>query len=212
MTALKRSIAAAVVCVAVRVGPAAAAQIELPRAEYSSPRMLGMGGAFTAVSSDRNLFFTNPAGLAYVPRLEIGFEFLPVSLNNNSIDAISFFTDNRETFEALNTLSDEQQAQFYDDLLDDIGGQRSEASAHIPVWVFVPAPEGSARPHLGFGLFARAGTEFLSVNGASGVPIATFDLDLQYTGIASAAYSWDQLLPGRLTAGGSFKMTTGGCR
>ena len=180
------------------------AEIQVDRAQYFSPRLLGMGGAFTAVSDDRNLFFMNPAGLAYARR-SIGFEFLPVNINNNSISALNFYSDNNDTIDNLDNLSDEDQAAFFDDLLGEIGGKTSRASAHFPLWVTLPA-QGGGMPHLGFGFFARGSTDALAINGASGVPVASLGLDVQYTGIASAAYSWADVLPGLLSLGGSLKI------
>ncbi len=194
-------VCAVVLASAIHVG---AAEIDLERAQYFSPRLLGMGGAFTAVSNDRNLFFMNPAGLAYSQR-SIGFEFLPVSINNNGINAINFYSDNNNTIEDLDSLSDEEQAAFFDDLLNEIGGKSSRASAHFPLWVTLPS-RSAGMPHLGFGFFARGATDALALNGASGVPVANLTLDIAYTGIASAAYSWDTLLPGLLSFGGSLKI------
>ena len=181
-----------------------AADFGLDRAEYFSPRLFGMGGAFTAVSNDRNLYFTNPSGLAYTQR-NIGFEFLPIRINNNAISAIDFYSRNDKTVENLENLSDEQQAAFFDDLLTELGGKTSRASAHLPIWVSLPSND-RGRPHLGFGFFVRGASDFLTVNGASGVPLADLGVDVQYTWIATSAYRWDALLPGRLSIGGSVKV------
>jgi len=94
-------------------------------------------------------------------------------------------------------------------VLQDIGGDQAEAQAHFPLWLLVPAPEGSRLPSLGFGFFARGYSEFLALPGASGVPTATYNISQQYTGIATAAYSWSNLaslLPGKLSAGASLKI------
>ena len=198
-------IVASATCVGIPAGESHAGDFDLNRAQYFNPRLFGMGGAFTAVSNDRNLYFMNPSGLAHAQR-NIGFEFLPVRINNNAISAINFYSKNDKTVQDLENLSDEEQAAFFDDLLAEIGGKTSRASAHLPIWVSLPSSGQGRVPHLGFGFFARGGSDFLTVNGASGVPLADLGLDVQYTGIASAAYSWDTLLPGRLSFGGSVKI------
>ena len=183
-----------------------ARELILPRAQYFSPRMLGMGGAFVGVSNDRNLFFTNPAGLSYVPRGRFGIELGTVSLNNNSIRALNFFSDNRDTFDNLDNLTTEEQAVFYDDILNEIGGEQSDIRAHVPIYVLLPAGRGSSRPHLGFGLFGSGGTDFLTVSGASGTPIADLNIDAQVTGVISAAWDWETSLPGQFTFGATGKV------
>lgn len=194
------------VCVLLGAVSAQARSFEVSRAAYHNPRFFGMGGAFVAVSDDRNLFFTNPAGLQNAPGRSFTFGLLPVSLNTNTLDIIDFYRDNDDRFQNLNDLSGTEQAQFYDDVLDAIGGKRAETSAHFPLAILWPASEDSRMPSFGLGFFARGGTAFLAQNGAAGIPVTTLDIEVEYTGVLSAAYSWDELLPGRLSVGGSFKV------
>lgn len=193
-------------CLLLGATAAQARNFQLSRASYHNPRFFGMGGAFVAVSDDRNLFFTNPAGLENARSRSFTFGLLPLSLNTNTLDIIDFYRDNDDRFDGLNDLPGSEQAQFYDDILNAVGGKRAETSAHFPLALLWPAAEDSRMPSFGLGFFARGGTSFLAQNGASGIPITTFDIDVQYTGVLSAAYSWDEMLPGRLSAGGSLKI------
>jgi hypothetical protein len=183
-----------------------ARELILPRAMYFSPRMLGMGGAFVGVSDDRNLFFTNPAGLSYVPRSRFGIELGTLSLNHNSIRAINFFSDNQDTFDDLDNLSQQEQAEFYDKIIAEIGGEQSTMGAHVPIYLLLPAGRGSSRPHLGFGVFGSGGGDFLTLSGASGVPIADLNVDVHVTGVVSAAWDWITPLAGQLTVGATGKV------
>jgi hypothetical protein len=70
----------------------------------------------------------------------------------------------------------------------------------------LPAGRGSSRPHLGFGVFGSGGTDFLAVSGASGTPIADLNIDVQVTGVISAAWDWDTSLPGQFTFGATGKV------
>jgi hypothetical protein len=185
---------------------ATATEFKMSRAEYYNPRFYGMGGAFSAIGNDRNLFFTNPAGVAYVDRNRVGFEFLPVQVNNNTFDVTNFFVDNRDTFEDLENLPVEEQAEFYDKVLDEVGAKVSDLSAHLPIYLLLPSNSSGSRPHLALGVFARGGSEFFTVNGASGIPIASLNLDAEVTGVLSAGYTWTELLPGPVTAAGSAKI------
>jgi hypothetical protein len=187
-------------------GAAQARELILPRATYFSPRLLGMGGAFVGVSDDRNLFFTNPAGLSYVPHGRFGAEIGTLSINHNTVRAISFFQDNKDTFDNLDNLSNTDQAAFYDKVLAEIGGERSDVNAHVPVYVLLPAGRGSSRPHLGFGVFGSGGGNFLTLGGASGVPIADLNVDVHITGVVSAAWDWVTPLAGQLTVGTTAKI------
>lgn len=183
-----------------------ARELILPRAVYFSPRMLGMGGAFVGVSDDRNLFFTNPAGLSYVPRSRVGLELGTLSINNNTVRAINFFSDNKDTFDNLDNLSNQDQAAFYDKIINEIGGEQSEVRAHVPIYLLLPAGRGSSRPHLGFGVFGAGGSNFLTLGGASGIPISDLNIDVHVTGVASAAWDWDTSLAGQFTFGATGKV------
>jgi len=185
---------------------AQAREIILPRAMFFSPRMLGMGGAFVGVSDDRNLFFTNPAGLSYVPRGRFGVELGSLTINHNSVRAINFFSDNRDTFDNLDNLSNSEQAAFYDKIISELGGEQSTMTAHVPIYMLLPAGRGSSRPHLGFGLFGSGGGEFLTLGGASGIPIADLNVDVHVTGVVSAAWDWDTSLAGQFTFGATGKV------
>ncbi|WP_457623272.1 conjugal transfer protein TraF [Persephonella sp.] len=67
---------------------------------YKDPRVMGMGGAYTAVGGTASSVFHNPAGLGYINR-DAGFEVNLLKLNIGiSENTINFFNDLSDAFDA----------------------------------------------------------------------------------------------------------------
>jgi hypothetical protein len=93
---------------------------------YTGVRPMGMGGAFTAVSDDRNTIFYNPAGLSRIDGLTLGILNPAAGLGENTLD---FYSDEDD--------ADLDNKSEVDELLKKYSGD------HLHFYA-------SLAPHLGF--------------------------------------------------------------
>lgn len=163
-----------------------------------SPKAIGMGGAGVAVLSQDHIFFYNPAQLNRLKYGRMTIIDFQVSFNKNLWDQIDFYNTHQDEFKNLEDFSDDQTTKFFKEA-SNLAKKRAQVGFSGPVALNMMVK------NFGIGLFTRADVDYQMKTGASGIPIINASLQADFLGIASAAYGFNKLLPGKLSLGGSIK-------
>ncbi len=168
--------------------------------EIVGARWLGMGGCTVAVSRGAQILFSNPA---FLDRLE-GGELIfgdQVSVNRRTFEVFGFFLDHLSDFKDVGEMSEEEQNDFFDLIIEEINFKRMNLSSSVILPAYLRRPAGAM-------VFGDANISAVAFSGVGGVPVV--DLTMIYDlGVAAGyAYGWNRLhefLPGRLSVGGTLK-------
>ncbi|MCL2484893.1 MAG: hypothetical protein FWF00_02860 [Endomicrobia bacterium] len=180
-------------------------------ARLNGLRPMSMGGAFTAVADDENAFFYNPAGIAYRQSWMLQILSLDVSINQDLLDFVKFFTDNLDDLKDFNDLTDEQQTDIINKINNEIVGKTPNVGISVPNIAFISSPIQMPKNNSlswGLGGFSYAQAQF-RFNRSLLVPSLSYLA--QVTGVVSVpvAYKIDSLekikLPGKLSVGATAK-------
>jgi hypothetical protein len=145
-------------------------------------RPLAMGGAFTAVADDQNIFGFNPAGMvqrtgSLITLLEVG-----VGGSEDLKDAADFIDENEDKLTNFDTLSAQQQLDLITTINNDISKLNPRATVTADFVSLVSGPRFLGLPmHVGFGAF--------------GIVDANFRLDADIIPTISYAINNDIVLP-----------------
>ncbi len=167
-------------------------------------RALGMGDAFTAVADDQNIFFYNPAGSTQRTGSLVTLFDLPITINQDAMDAFDFIDANQDKLEDFDALPAAEQAA----LINEISGTVSKLDPRIglgfPNSGYVSGPIGSGW-HWGSGVFGQVEGGF-RIN-ASLIPYIDYDVNVDAVVPVNIAKRWDEvwLVPGKLCAGVNLK-------
>ncbi|MFH1259944.1 MAG: hypothetical protein ABII74_09100 [Elusimicrobiota bacterium] len=113
-------------------------------------RPLGMGGAFTALSSDQNAFFYNPAGLSRRTTSQITLLELPIGISRDAISFYQYYQDNKNALENFDQQTYDTQVRLTNEITDKVTKYRTHISLGLPNLNYLHCKEGFA---WGIGVF-----------------------------------------------------------
>ncbi len=120
---------------------------EQPPPTLEGIRPLGMGNAFVAVVDDRNVLYTNPAGLAHLERTSFSGVGVHGGVDDELFEVISFVQDHEDEFADFENVDQE----FYDELAPyDDRWVAADAQAYVDL----------TRPYLGLGVYTSGRAQF----------------------------------------------------
>jgi len=169
--------------------------------EIIGARYLGMGGCFVAAASDRTLLFANPAALDRARERMITAMGIATTANSRTYDVVGFGLDHSEDFEDLDDMSEEEQNDFFDEIIDDINFKRMNL-------IFSTEPFGWIQRPLGGTLFTDVHAVGMAYGGASGTPLVDLTGTADLGGIVGLGGGIDglaSLVPNRVSFGASLK-------
>lgn len=178
---------------------------EEPPTKVEFVRPLGMGGAFTAIADDHNIFAYNPAGL--VQRTGSQFTLLEIAGGGakDTKDFIDFVEDNEAIFNDWDNADADDITRVTNEIANNISklDPRVYAAANVFSYLSGPVFWGA---HIGFGV---QGVIDSSVRLDPGVPAPTISFNVNNDIVVpfTLAKRWDApLLPGKLGVGATAKL------
>ncbi|MDR2395638.1 MAG: conjugal transfer protein TraF [Endomicrobium sp.] len=180
------------------------------RAFLQGVRPMGMGGAFTAICDDENMFFYNPAGITAIQNNRIQIFSLGVSIDEHVTNAYSFYNRHKEDFLNFNDLSSQQQEDFVNEIYDKMLSYHPNVLISLPNIFFIKSPIDVKQNSLSFGLgifsYAQA---TLKIDKTSLLPAITYKAEANGIGVLPVAFRISSLerigLPGELSLGINLK-------
>jgi hypothetical protein len=186
-----------------------AAQLE-KRAFIGGVRPMGMGGAFIAIADDENAFFYNPAGITKRNGYSMQLLSIDAALLTDTLDLYRFYKNNGKDINDWSELSQQQQAELRDKILDIVLNKSAGVLISVPSVTFINKPIAIKENYLnfGFGLFSwiEAAAKF---NRGVLFPGLHYNAQITGIGIIPLAYKITSLdaikLPAALSLGVNFK-------
>ncbi len=170
-------------------------------------RPLGMGGAFTAVADDQNIFNFNPAGM--VQRTGGQFTLLEVAIGGSKDlkDAYDFIDKNQEDLTHFQDLSQDRQQELVDQIANDISKLNPRIYAAADVASYTSGPRFLGMPlHAGFGAFGVVDATFRLDTGVL-VPNISYQVNNDLVFPLSIAHRWNApFIPGKIGFGVTGKL------
>lgn len=124
-------------------------------------RPLGMGGAFTAVADDHNIFGFNPAGMVQRSGAEITLLEIALGGSEDLKKAADFVSDNEARLDNYDILTPTEQQQFTNEIINEMVGLTPRVYVAADVASFVSGPKFFGLPiHGGFGALGVADGSF----------------------------------------------------
>ena len=181
-----------------------------PPAFLEFVRPLGMGGAFTAVADDHNVFSYNPAGMVQRTGAEFTLVDVQAGISQDFVDALNYVSDHQDDFKNFNTLPAQKQADIVNDIANRISQLNPRASAGVDIASFVSGPKFFGLPvHGGFGAFGIVNFGFHLDNEVV-APVISYDVTNDIVLPFSLAKRWNApgFIPGKIGVGvtGKFLM------
>ncbi len=172
-----------------------------PPTQIEFVRPLGMGGAFTAIADDHNIFSFNPAGL--VQRTGSQFTLLEIAAGGakDTMDLIDFVDENKDVLDNWDTSTPAQQADITNKIINNISrlDPRIYAAANTFTYLSGPVFWGA---HLGFGVQGVVDSTVRLDVGPGGIPNVSFSVNNDVIVPLTIARRWNApLLPGTLGVG-----------
>ena len=170
-------------------------------------RPLGMGGAFTAVADDHNIFTYNPAGMVQRTGAEVTILEIAPGVSQDTIDAYNFIKDNQDDLTHWDKLTPARQAQLTNDISDTVSKLDPRVYLAADVASFVSGPKFFGFPvHGGFGAFAGVDGTFNLDPGVI-VPNISYSINADMVIPFALAKRWNApfRMPGKLGVGATAK-------
>ena len=178
-----------------------AAALARESTEIVGARYLGMGGCFVTVANDRTLPFANPAGLDRAGERMITVMGIASTVNSKTFDVLGFGLDRRKDFENLDDMSDEEQDDFFDEIVNEINYKRMNITLSTMPFGWIQRPFGGA-------LFTDSHAVAMAFEGASGTPLVDAVGTQDFGGIVCYSGGLDgvpSILPNRISLGAGLK-------
>jgi hypothetical protein len=170
-------------------------------AEIVDARYLGMGGCFVAFPEGQTVLFTNPAALDRLEGRNLSIFGLAGTVNSRTFDVAGFAWDRKEDFEDVGDMSEEDQDEFFDDIVDNINFKRMNVMLSL-------VPLGWVQHSAGGALFTHTRVSGMAFNGASNTPLIDVLGTQDGGGVFGLSHGWSGLaawLPNRLSLGAGVK-------
>lgn len=165
-------------------------------------RPLGMGGAFTAVADDHNIFTYNPAGLVQRTGSQFTLVEIAAGVSKDSQDVFDFVQDNKDQLNNWDDLTFQQQQDLTNKILalDNIDPRVYVAGNGA---TYLSGPNFLGLPfHVAFGGMGVVDSSFEIRKGAGPVPFLNFEINSDVVVPITIAHRWDApLLPGKIGVG-----------
>lgn len=166
-------------------------------------RPLGMGGAFTAVADDHNVFSFNPAGMVQRTGAQVTLMEIAVGGSQDLKDAYDFVSDNEDKLTNFENLTTAEQIDLINKIDDDISKLNPRAYLAADIASFVSGPKFLGMPiHVGFGAFGVVDANF-NLETSILVPSISYAINNDLVFPLSIAHRWDNpwIIPGKLGLG-----------
>ena len=176
---------------------------EEPPSEIEFVRPLGMGGAFTAVADDHNIFNFNPAGMVQRTGAQVTLLEIAGGISEDTLDAIDFVSDNEDKLTNYENLTPAEQFALLNEIQTDIASLNPRVNVAADVASFVSGPSFLGLPvHVGFGALGVINSSFRLDAGVL-VPNLDFDVNNDVVIPISLAKRWEApwIIPGRIGVG-----------
>jgi hypothetical protein len=170
-------------------------------------RPLGMGGAFTAVADDQNIFNYNPAGLVQRTGAAITLLEIAGGISEDTIKASDFVDDNKEQLDNWDDLSDEEQTELQRKIATEAARLRPRVYVAADIASYVSGPRFLGMPiHAGFGVLGVVDSSF-QLNPGITVPTVSYNANSDLIIPLSLAHRFNMpfRLPGRIGIGATAK-------
>src|SRR5262245_44849710 len=128
------------------IGMSAVLCAEEPPALIQFVRPLGMGGAFTAVADDHNIFAFNAAGMAQRTGGPLTILEIAVGASKDTKDSVDFISDREDQLTNFENLTGAQQAQLTNDINREIAKLNPRAYVAADVASYVSGPRFLGMP------------------------------------------------------------------
>ncbi|MCG3203813.1 MAG: hypothetical protein KCHDKBKB_00485 [Elusimicrobia bacterium] len=165
-------------------------------------RPLGMGGAFTAVADDHNIFNYNPAGLVQRTGGQLTMLEIALGAASDTKDAYDFIKDNENDLTNFDDLPPTRQQELVNEIATDIAQLNPRIYSAGNVASYVSGPNFLGLPlHVGFGGFYVVDATFKLENGVL-IPTISYEVNNDIVLPLSIAHRWDMpFLPGKIGVG-----------
>jgi hypothetical protein len=163
-------------------------------------RVLGMGGAFTAISDDQNAMFFNPAGLTQRQGGQFTLFELQGTISEDALSFYQFYNDNKDKLEHFDSLSLTDKANLITDINNTITKYKTEVRVGLPNTSYVSGP---GLVSWGLGVFDQADLGFQI---RQGLLIPTIDVwgNIDVVCAIPLAHRFDSIpynVPGKISVG-----------
>jgi hypothetical protein len=160
-----------------------------PPTQIQFVRPLGMGGAFTAIADDHNIFSFNPAGL--VQRTGSQFTLLEIAggVSKDTKDVIDFIDDNKESFDHWGD-NPAQDQQVVNKIVNELSQKDPRAYVAANTFTYLSGPIWGGA-HIGFGAQGVVDSSFRLDVGAGGVPSVSFSINNDVVVPVTLAKRWE---------------------
>ncbi|MFN0118620.1 MAG: hypothetical protein ACKVQC_10060 [Elusimicrobiota bacterium] len=165
-------------------------------------RPLGMGGAFTAVADDHNVFTYNPAGMVQRTGAQTTILELAVGASQDFKDATDFVKDNEDDLTNFENLSSARQSQLVNEISRTISKLNPRLYAASDIASFVSGPKFFGIPiHGGLGAFGSVDASFKLESGL--IPSISYQINNDLLFPLSIAKRWEApwIIPGKMGVG-----------
>lgn len=174
-----------------------------PPAEFDFVRPLGMGGAFTAVADDHNIFNYNPAGMVQRTGTEFTVLEIAVGASQDTKEAIDFVSDNENDLTNFENLTAQRQAELLNEITDNISRLDPRIYAAGDVASFVSGPSFFGLPfHVGAGAFGTVDSSFRLDTGVL-IPVISYEInnDIIVPVAVAKRFQAPWIIPGQIGVG-----------
>lgn len=174
-------------------------------ARFDSVRPLGMGGAFTAVADDENVFNFNPAGMVQRTGHMVTIAEVAVGVSQGTLDAVDFLSDNEGDLTNFDSpsVTPARRAELINEIENNISKLDPRVYAAVDIASYLSGPRFFGLPiHVGFGAFGIVDTTFrLTSNGV--IPQISYDVNNDIVIPVSVAKRFEApwVIPGKVGFG-----------
>ncbi len=162
-------------------------------------RVLGMGGAFTAISDDQNAMFFNPAGLTQRQAGQFTMFEVQTTISEDTMNFYQFYQDNQDKLKDFENLSNTDKADLITKINDTVTKYKTRIRLSFPEPSYVSGPGFIS---WGAGIFDQADIGF-KMN--RGVLFPTIDIwgNVDVVCAVPLAHRFDTVpyIPGTLSVG-----------
>lgn len=166
-------------------------------------RPLGMGGAFTAIADDQNIFSYNPAGMVQRTGAQVTLLEIALGGSQDLKDAYDFVSDNEDKLTNFENLSTQEQIDLINKIDRDISKLNPRAYLAADIASYVSGPRFLGLPlHVGFGAFGVVDANF-KLDSSVLVPNISYSINNDLVFPLSVAHRWEDpwFIPGKLGVG-----------
>lgn len=175
---------------------------EEPNTQIEFARPLAMGGAFTAVADDNNVFGFNPAGMVMRTGGEFTLFDLAVGVAEDTLDIVDFVSDNEAALTNWENLSEAEQTRLVGEI-SNLSKLNPRLAGTLNLASYVSGPTFLGLPfHVGYGAFGNVDSSIRLDNGVL-VPNISYQInnDIVIPVAVAKRFEAPWAIPGRIGVG-----------